>query len=217
MEAKSSAPPAERERRSIVRDVELRAAKDGDPSPGTVVGYAAVFNSLSLDLGYFREKIAPGAFAEVLKTADVRALRNHDDDDLLGRMKSGTLRLAEDEIGLRYEIDLPDTTVGRDTAVMIGRGDMSGSSFGFEVDVDEWDWSGQTPIRTVRNVSVLYDVGPVTFPAYDASTAAVRSYSSALEKRNAAKAADTAQAAAEHDARVKQEQNRLRLRLAESS
>jgi hypothetical protein len=75
--------------------------------------------------------------------------------------------MAEDEFGLKVEIDLPDTTVGRDTAESIRRGDMDGMSFAFTTDIDEWDYSpARVPIRTVMKVRELYDVGPVTYPAY---------------------------------------------------
>jgi len=165
----------DREVRCRMLGLELRAAKDGASSPGTMVGYAAVFDKFSEDLGYFREKIAPGAFSDALARSDVRALKNHDPNNLLGRLKAGTLRLHEDEVGLRVEIDLPDTQLGRDTAEEMRRGDMDGQSFSFTTDVDQWDYSGDVPIRTLVKVRDLYDVGPVTFPAYTQTSAAMRS------------------------------------------
>jgi hypothetical protein len=153
--------------------VELRAAADGK-GPGTCVGYAAVFEKFSEDLGHFREKVARGAFAACLGQ-DVRALANHDPNLLLGRTKSGTCRMAEDELGLRVEIDLPDTSTGRDIAEQIRRGDMDGMSFSFTTDADSWDYSGEVPIRTLLKVRDLYDFGPVTFPAYTDTKAAMRS------------------------------------------
>ncbi len=164
---------ADEEKRCLMAGVQLRAAKAGK-GPGTVVGYAAVFSKMSQDLGYFVEKIQRGAFAGVLGQ-DVRALKNHDSNYLLGRSKSGTLRMSEDEIGLRVEIDLPDTQVGRDTAEEIGRGDMDGMSFSFAADVDQWDYSGEVPIRTLVKIRDLYDVGPVAYPAYTDTSAAMRS------------------------------------------
>lgn len=171
------------ERRAFVGKVELRAAPEGSKSPGTLVGYAAVYDKLSLDLGYFREKLAKGCFADALKRCDVRALKNHDDNLLLGRNTAGTLRMEEDELGLPFEVDLPDTSAGRDVAVEVGRGDMSGCSFSFTTDVDEWDWSGQVPIRTIRQIRDLFDVGPVTYPAYDQTSVACRSFSRAQAER----------------------------------
>ena len=79
-------------------------------------------------------------------------------------MSAGTLRLVEDEIGLRMEIDLANTTAGRDTAEDVRAGNLSGCSFSFTVEVDEWDWSGLTTIRTLRKIDTLFDTGPVGFP-----------------------------------------------------
>ena len=106
---------------------------------------------------------------------DVRALKNHDINYLLGRSKSRTLRMVEDVLGLRTEIDLPDTQTGRDTAIEIKRGDMDGMSFSFVVDVDEWDYSGDVVQRTIIKFRDLYDVGPVAFPAYTDTSIAMRS------------------------------------------
>jgi hypothetical protein len=128
-------------------------------------------------LGGFVEQIAAGTFAKTLQEQDIRALFNHDEDHVLGRLKAGTLRLAEDADGLAYEIDMPDTTVGRDLAVSLERGDISGSSFGFRMIKDEWEQPETgVPIRTLREVS-LRDVGPVTFPAYSDASSALRSLS----------------------------------------
>lgn len=158
------------ERRSVTGTVEFRA--EGDTL--TAVGYAAKWNTLSQNLGGFVESIAPGAFTKTLTEQDIRALFNHDEDHLIGRLAAGTLRLHEDETGLAYEIDLPDTTTGRDVAELLRRGDLSGSSFGFRTIDDEW---GETdsgfPHRTLKQAS-LRDVGPVTFPAYTDSESSLR-------------------------------------------
>lgn len=168
------------ERRSFLADVSLRAAADGK-GPGTLSGYAAVFGELSCDLGNFREQLAPGAFGPALERSDVRALFNHDDGAILGRLSAGTLRLVEDAKGLRYEVDLPDTTAGRDVAESVRRRDIQGCSFGFTTDSDSWDMGGPTPLRTVRRVKDLLDVGPVTFPAYEGTSVAVRSLTRARD------------------------------------
>jgi uncharacterized protein len=172
----SRAVSAEREKRCYVVGLELRSAADGR-GPGTAVGYAAVFSKLSVDLGGFREQIRPGAFTDVL-SQDVRALKNHDANYLLGRTKSRTLRLFEDVLGLRVEIDLPDTSTGRDVAYDIDRGDMDGMSFAFVVGSDKWDYDSDPIIRTIERVSELYDVGPVAFPAYTDTSIAMRSLNS---------------------------------------
>jgi uncharacterized protein len=174
-----------REIRDIVETVELRAAVDGTTSPGTLTGYAALFNKLSLDLGYFREQLAPGAFSKALTRCDVRALFNHDPSAVLGRTSAGTLQLSEDATGLRMECTLPDTTLGRDLAESIRRGDVQGQSFAFTVAADKWDFSGETPLRMVLEVEELYDVGPVTYPAYEESSVALRSFQAHQEARNA--------------------------------
>jgi len=157
--------------RNLSEPVEFRA-KDGVLRAG---GYAAKFRTLSQNLGGFVETIEPGTFAKTIQEADVRALFNHDPNMVLGRNKSGTLRLEEDSIGLAYEVDLPDTTVGRDVATLLERGDVSGSSFGFRTIEDEW---GETesgfPLRTLKSVA-LVDVSPVTYPAYVDTDSAIRS------------------------------------------
>ena len=165
------------ERRTITEPVELRA--EGDKKVAS--GYAAVFNKLSQNMGGFVERVAPGAFTKTLQEQDIRGLFNHEPSAVLGRNIADTLRLSEDGTGLTYELDLPDTTVGRDVAELLARGDVSGSSFGFRVIEDEW---GETedgfPLRTLKQVS-LRDVGPVTFPAYTDSSSALRSLA---EKRS---------------------------------
>lgn len=163
----------ELERRFLTR--ELRAVdQDGKRK---ITGYAAVFNSLSENLGGFREMIMPGAFSDVIK-GDVRALVNHDPNLILGRTIANTLALLEDELGLRYEILPPDTQYSRDLIISIDRGDVDQSSFGFQVEEDEWKRPTESEplaIRIVHKYKRLYDVSPVTFPAYPQTSAGVRS------------------------------------------
>jgi HK97 family phage prohead protease len=139
-----------------------------------VTGYAAVFDSDSEDLGGFIEQIERGAFKEAIQTSDVRALFNHDNNFILARTASGTLRLYEDERGLKYEFEAPRTSMGNDLLEMIKRGDISQSSFGFTVDDDEWSNKGGIAFRKIKKVKRLYDVSPVTFPAYPEASVAVR-------------------------------------------
>jgi HK97 family phage prohead protease len=110
----------------------------------------------------------------------VRALFNHDANFVLGRSTSGTLRLIEDDKGLRYDVDVPDTTWARDLMVSVKRGDVSQSSFAFEVTEEEWDYGkrGEMPMRTIKSVR-LYDVSPVTYPAYSATSVSARSLEAA--------------------------------------
>jgi HK97 family phage prohead protease len=177
--------PVQPERRVFAGKIELRAALSGT-GPGRLAGYAAKYNALSQNLGGFFEKLAPGCFNSVMQD-DVCCLRNHEDDNLLGRTLSGTVGLALDDIGLMYECELPDTTVGRDTAEMIRRGDMRGSSFAFNIAMDgqEWDWDGPSPLRTITKIGRLFDVSPVTNPAYLDTSVGMRSFKEALERRNA--------------------------------
>lgn len=170
---------ADIERRQLNEGLELRA-KDGGGK--TLVGYAAVFDSLSEDLGGFREIIKPGAFDRALKERqDVRALVNHDNSLLLGRTASGTLRLSTDSRGLKYEVDLPDTTAARDVAESIRRGDISGSSFGFRTIADAWPKVDGLVTREVLDLELL-DVSPVTYPAYPATQVSMRALERAKEE-----------------------------------
>lgn len=151
---------------------ELRASGEGEPM--RLTGYAAMFNALSEDLGGFYERIKPGTFKKTLMESDVRALWNHDRNVVLGRTRSGTLRLWEDEVGLAFEIDLPDTQDARDLIILVRRGDVDGMSFGFLTIRDIWEQIGEQLIRTLSEVQ-LFDISPVTFPAYPQTSASVRS------------------------------------------
>jgi hypothetical protein len=153
--------------RRFFKAAELRAS----PSGG-LKGIAAPYNELSEDLGGFRERIIPGAFSRCLNEgADVRCLFNHDADMILGRTKSGTLRLSEHAQGLYFDCDLPDTQAGRDVRESVKRGDISQCSFGFTVRGQNWLESGT--IRELVDVD-LYDVSPVTFAAYPQTSVSAR-------------------------------------------
>ena len=151
-----------------VQDLELRM--DGD-NP-TVVGYGAVFNSMSNDLGGFREYIAPEAFEGRLED-DVRFLVNHDANLVLARTTNNTLRLSVDEKGLRYEADMPNTSTARDLMELLKNGTISQSSFAFTVEDDSWEMKDGMNVRTINKVSRLYDVSSVTYPAYNAASSSV--------------------------------------------
>jgi len=168
----------QRERRTVAGQVELRATA-GEPTK--LVGYAAVFNEETVIGSWFRERIAPGAFADAIaRPDDVRAHFNHEPNLILGRNAAGTLTLEEDARGLKYEITLPETSYARDLAVSVERGDVTQSSFMFAIDKDDdedWDYSetkaGKLPLRTGKAVT-LYDVSPVVFPAYESTTVSAR-------------------------------------------
>jgi len=160
--------PAAPEQRTVDVDLEHVQADQR-----TLRGHAAVFNVLSDDLGGFRERIAPGAFADVLD-ADVRLLVNHKPDHVLARTRSGTLRLSEDARGLAVEADLPDTSYARDLRESLRRGDLDGMSFRFRVGEEDWTHEDGTEVRTVQRVEHLEDVCLATYPAYPSASVELR-------------------------------------------
>ncbi len=140
-----------------------------------IVGHAAVFETIG-DGGWFREKVAPGAFSKSIGQDDIRALFNHDPNYVLGRNKAGTLTLREDEKGLWIEVDPPDTQFARDLKTSITRGDITQMSFGFEI-INEERQKGtdkEPDLFTLREVK-LWDVSPVTFPFYAQTDVSVHS------------------------------------------
>lgn len=176
---------------------ELRIVKFDD-EPAKIVGHAAVFDIDSEDMG-FVERIAPGAFKNALARSDARALFNHDSNIILGRQSAGTLKLKEDDVGLLMEATPPDTQLVRDMVLApIERGDITQQSFGFTVEKDEWteERSGTVTkrnyadiekgirekrsfgrlVRTIIEVKEVFDVSPVTFPAYPDTTVGLRSF-----------------------------------------
>lgn len=154
---------------------ETRILKNDDGEPTKIEGYAAVFDEKSEDLGGFREVIRKGAFSKSLRNGDIRALWNHDTSHVLGRTKNGTLKLEEDETGLRYELEPPDTSWGRDALKAIERGDVDQNSFGFMPVADDWDIENNENIRFLREID-LFEISPVAFPAYPQTAANVRSF-----------------------------------------
>lgn len=141
-----------------------------------IEGHAAVFDSWSETLGGifpFKEKVRKGAFAESIGRDDIRALFNHDPNYVLGRNRAGTLELVEDDVGLRVRITPPDTSWARDITTSIRRGDISQMSIGFVVEDDEWSSQDGIDTRELKKVR-LFDVSPVTFPAYTATDVGVR-------------------------------------------
>jgi len=160
--------------------VELRASSDG----ARLGGYALKFNKLSRNLGGFVERIAPGALTKTLKDGgDVLCRYQHEDEFLLGRTSSGTLRLSVDEVGLLYEVDLPNTSYARDLEALADRKDVQHSSFAFQLMPGGDDWSLTPegfPLRTLTELH-LVDVAPVVNPAYLDTTSGLRSLA---ESRN---------------------------------
>ena len=161
------------QRRVTVNEFEIRNATEGDGM--TFVGLAAAFNSPSQPLPFI-ERIAPGAFARSLRSRnEIKLFVNHDTSRVLASKRAGTLRLSESQRGLEVEADLPDTTDGRDMAVLLKRGDIDSMSFGFSVPKGGDSWSDDGQERELREVR-LHEVSIVTgFPAYEATAASVRS------------------------------------------
>jgi uncharacterized protein len=147
------------------------AAVRADGGSGMVAsGFAIVFNAPSVDLGGFIETIAPGAITDSIAKHEVRALYSHDPAKLLGRTASGTLLLRETPTGLAFSVELPETTLGRDTAVLLARRDLSAMSFGFSVLQDEWaETQAGGLMRLVKELR-LYEISIVGNPAYPATS-----------------------------------------------
>jgi HK97 family phage prohead protease len=171
--------PSNVERR-YTRPAQRVAVETREGGKRAIVGYAAVFYDASDPGTEYRlwddvvERIMPGAFDRAAREDDVRGLFNHNDSLMLGRTTAGTMRLSVDRRGLRYEIDPPDTTSARDLLQLLDRGDVTGSSFAFlPNDTSYREVDGVYVIE--RNTVTLYDVGPVSFPAYTATEAAARS------------------------------------------
>ncbi len=163
-------------RNLATNDIEIREGEDGKR---TITGYAVKWEMKSHAMGYFRrfkEQFKKGAFTESLSNDDQLALWSHNTSQVLGRTKNGTLRLYEDEVGLRFELDLPNTTLGNDAYETIKRGDVDGVSFGFRKVKDEWDETD--PDNIIRSVTKakLLEISPVAFPAYPDSQVSARSH-----------------------------------------
>lgn len=167
----------EKKNKKELRMLPLKEIRINESDGGTCIeGHAAVFDSWSETLGGifpFKEKVRKGAFAESIGRDDIRALFNHDPNYVLGRNRAGTLELVEDDVGLRVRITPPDTSWARDITTSIRRGDISQMSIGFVVEDDEWSSKDGIDTRELKKVR-LFDVSPVTFPAYTATDVGVR-------------------------------------------
>lgn len=157
--------------------LELRIT--GNDGNGVIAGHAAVFydGTKETEFELFRglvERIDRSAFDRAMQEDDVRGLFNHNPDNLLGRSASGTLRLSTDKVGLQFELDLPDGPLGEQVRGSTKRGDLTGASFSFKIIAQRFETVDKIDIRTLLDVR-LYDVGPVTFPAYEATDVSARS------------------------------------------
>ena len=178
LEAEEERGKMKHETRNFEAEFELRADGDGM----TFVGYAAKFNSPSEDLGGFIETIAPGAFSRSLRSRnDVKLLINHDMGRVVASTRGGTMKLYEDEIGLRVEALIAPTSEGKDLAILLRRGDLSKMSFGFSVMKDAWN--NEMTQRTLKSVK-LWEVSVVSMPAYSQTEAMMRSLDKAATRAN---------------------------------
>lgn len=180
---------------------ELRA--EGGEESRKVIGYAAVFGKDSHDLGGFIERVDKRAFNEVLSD-DAVALLNHDQNFVLAR-NGVTMSLSVDDKGLRYEFEAPNTTAGNDLIENIRLGNINQSSFAFTVEDDTWEErDGKPHLRTINKVKRLFDVSPVTYPAYPDTTVAQRSLNAFNEDNN--------EIAITHNTKIKQLKTKNRRR-----
>ena len=164
-------------------ELEIRATGELRSNGRTLYGHAARFNS-EANLGHFVEIIRPGAFRKSLDAGtNVRALYDHESSALLGTTRGGTLKLKEDANGLAFELALPDTTHGRDLAILVDRGDVAGCSFGFRVrdGGDRWEQRGGQLVRELLDVD-LVEITLTADPAYQDTTVAMRSRPAALSR-----------------------------------
>jgi len=169
--------------------VQLQNREATDPDKKTIVGYASVYWDGTPESQYQLwdqcvERILPGCFTRAIAEDDCRALFNHDPNLVLGRTSAKTCRLFDDSKGLRYETDPPETQAGRDVITLLSRGDVTGSSFSFQVTDQNWRTEDGVDVREIRGVE-LYDVSPVTFPAYEGTTAGARTIDDLAEARAA--------------------------------
>lgn len=151
----------------------LNTRSENEEQNTSIEGYAAVFNSKTRIGSCFDEVIEPGAFSRSLsENGDIRALFNHDWNNVLGRTKSGTLTLKEDEKGLNFNVELPNTSVARDLSESMARGDINQCSFGFFVTDEEWDYSVEPALRMIKEVE-LFEISVVSIPAYEDTEASL--------------------------------------------
>lgn len=163
--------------------------RDGVKDENIIEGYAAVFNKDSVDFGGWHERIAPGAFTGVTKD-DAVALFNHDMNLVLGRNKVN-VTISQDDTGLKYKIKLPDTSLARDLKQLVKEGIIHQSSFAFTVAEQEWKHSEKAPsVRMITKIKRLYDVSPVTSPAYPDATVGARSFEATKPKEEQLLTAD---------------------------
>lgn len=192
------------ERRFVAAQPITTSAAEGE-ARSPLRGHALTWTEVAEPWPGLRESFEAGAFADFLASdPDVFACYQHDTRQLLGRTSSGTFRLAEDDTGLAYELDLPDTTLGRDVRELVERGDLRGVSICFNAEEESFEELPDGSLRRTIHRASLYEVSIVTDPAYRDSTASFRSAQEALTEYRAKQQAAAKEAA----------QRRLRARVA---
>lgn len=171
----------ERETRALSPDIELRAQDDGK-GERVAAGYAVLYGAQTNIGDMWVEEFREGAFTKSLQNRDVIAIHSHEFARIVGRMKAGTLDIREDRKGLAFENRLPDTTDGRDLAVLLERGDIAGMSFGFRATVQEWDDTSDPPTRTIIEAE-LYEITYTAIPQYDQTEVGLRSLEAVRDER----------------------------------
>lgn len=144
-------------------NVEIRADEGEMPQ---IKGTACVFNQLSQDLGGYREIIDPWSMGDIINTSDVFALINHDANLVLGRNKSGTLKLSENKNGLDFVVDPPDTSFANNLIASMRRRDIDKCSFAFIVADATWEIIDGQDVRRITKFKELFDISIVTYPAF---------------------------------------------------
>lgn len=175
-----------RELRYTENPVMVEKREDDGSQVGVIEGYAAKFNQITTIGGWFREVVRPGFFDNVL-TDDVRCLINHNPQYILARSVAGkgTLELFIDEVGLGYRYETPDISYAKDLQVSIERGDVNQSSFSFKAKKVQWtEQEGELELRELIECEKLFDVSPVTYPAYEGATVGKRSWEARLEEKS---------------------------------
>jgi len=176
-----------KESRFFMKPVTLEK-REGAADARTIVGYAALFNSVSVNMGWFKEQIAPGAFDKT-DLSDVVATFNHNPDLIQARTKAKNLIVTVDNFGLKYEFEAPNTTAGNDLLENVRCGNIQSSSFTFQVRAAAWellqnDPDGAEELRTITDFSIVHELAPVVFPAYEDTEVALRSFTEERSRRN---------------------------------
>lgn len=192
--------------------IELRAIGTATRKGKRLVGIAAPFNSLSEDLGGFRETIRPGAFKRTLANGhNIAALHHHDTGAVIGSTRAGSLKLRETARGLEFEIEPPDTSLGRDILALAKRGDIANMSFGFRINGhqdEQWRETDNGIVRELREIE-LFEVSTTAFPAYRESSLAARDANPSAERMRQRQQSAEAQTA-EQQAEQQRRRDRLR-------